>query len=386
LELAFAIAMAPYFAANSQPSLPVWPWLRIDESMRTAHRIDENVSGLTVLELTDPRWGRFVARHPLATPFHHPGWASLVANCYGFRAFAVATTSATGEIRAGLPVIEVRHLRGEPKWVSLPFTDYCPPLLSAPQEEADLVSAVRRASQAAGIRRVVVRAPLAGTARTSATAFRHGIALEGDPARIFAAFPSKTRTHIRQAERKGVTVRRAAHPEDLVDIFYRLHLRNRRRLGVPVQPRRFFRMLWESMIGTGLGLVLVAEASAQPVAAAVVLAWNGTMIGKFIASDEGAWALRPNNLIVWHAVKAACERGCRWFDFGRTDAGNEGLRAYKRSWGAAEEPLIYGTLGPGPELASTPDGRAGQLLASVIRHGPLVVCRATGEALYRYAA
>ena len=137
MEPAFAIAMAPYLAAKSRSSLPVWPWLRIDESMRTSRRIDENVSGLTVLELTDPRWGKFVAGHPLATPFHHPGWASLVANCYNFRAFAVATTNATGEIRAGLPVIEVRHLRGEPRWVSLPFTDYCPPLVSAPQEEAE---------------------------------------------------------------------------------------------------------------------------------------------------------------------------------------------------------------------------------------------------------
>jgi hypothetical protein len=29
---------------------------------------------------------------------------------------------------------------------------------------------------------------------------------------------------------------------------------------------------------------------------------------------------------------------------------------------------------------------AGRLLASVVRHGPLVLCRATGEVLYRYAA
>ena len=64
------------------------------------------------------------------------------------------------------------------------------------------------------------------------------------------------------------------------------------------------------MIKSGLGLVLVAEAAGQPVAAAVVVAWNGTMIGKFIASDEEAWQLRPNNLLVWHAVQAASELGC----------------------------------------------------------------------------
>src|SRR6185437_506678 len=79
---------------------------------------------LTVLELTDPRWGEFVARQPSATPFHHPDCGKLVATCYGFRAFAVATSDATGEM-----------------WVTLPFTDYCPPLVPASQEEADLVGA-----------------------------------------------------------------------------------------------------------------------------------------------------------------------------------------------------------------------------------------------------
>jgi CelD/BcsL family acetyltransferase involved in cellulose biosynthesis len=343
------------------------------------------MSSLAVMKLTDPRWEKFVARHPGATPFHRPEWARLVADCYGFCAFVITTTDAAGEILAGLPVVEVRHIRGEPKWVSLPFTDYCPPLVSAREEEAGLVCAVRRAAETAGIRRVEVRAPLAGTTPVS-TAYRHGIALDSDPATVYAALPSKTRTHIRQAERRGLTIRQAAELEDLTDIFYRLHLRTRRRQGVPVQPRRFFRMLWESVISTGLGLVFIAEASAQPVAGGVVLAWNRTMIGKFIASNEEAWSLRPNNLIVWHAIRAGCEWGCQWFDFGRTDAGNEGLRAYKRSWRAVEEPLVYGTLDAGPEPAPAGNGRTGQVLASVIRHGPLVLCRAVGEALYRYAA
>jgi CelD/BcsL family acetyltransferase involved in cellulose biosynthesis len=346
---------------------------------------DATVSGGTVLELSDPRWSDFVSSQPEATPFHHPDWARLIANCYGFRAFAVATSDAAGQIQAGLPVMEVSHFRTEPKWVSLPFTDYLPPLLAAPEEEALLSAALEQESKAAGIRRVDVRSALAGAA-TCGNAFRHGIPLDEDPDRVFAAFPSKTRTHIRQAERRGVTVRRATEAEDLTDIFYRLHLRNRRRLGVPVQPRRFFRLLWDSLISTGLGLVLIAEAEGQPIGAGVLLAWQSTMIGKFIASDESAWSLRPNNLIVWHAAQEGCARNCRWFDFGRTDADNEGLRAYKRSWGAVEEPLVYGTLGGPTDCASASNGRIGQLLASAIRHGPLVVCRAAGEALYRYAA
>lgn len=344
------------------------------------------MSSPTVLELTDPRWGDFVTRQPSATPFHHPDWGRLIADCYGFRAFAVATSDAAGKLRAGLPVIEVRHFRGEPKWVTLPFTDYCPPLVPAPQEETDLVCALQQASKAAGIQRVEVRAPLEGASFATSTALRHVIALEGDSAAVYAGFRPSVRRNIRQAGRKGVTIRWADRPEDLVDTFYRLHLRTRHRIGVPVQPRRFFRMLWESVIRPGLGSVLIAEASAQPIAAVVLLSWNGTTIWKFNASDERAWSLRANNLITWHIIKTACEQGSQWLDFGRTDAANEGLRVFKRSWGAVEEPLIYGTLGVRPEPAPSMDGMAERLLAAAIRHGPLVLCRAAGEALYRYAA
>jgi len=345
------------------------------------------MDGLTVLETADPRWAGFVAAHPAATPFHHPNWTQLVAGCYGFRSFALALTDATGAIRAGLPVVEVRHFRGGPKWVSLPYTDYCPPLVSEGQEEEQLIAALERTSRAAGVRQVEIRAPVAGDSAADPMALRHVLALDRDPAQVYAGFHrSQVQRNIRRAEREGLTVRQATHPRDLTDTFYRLHLRTRRRQGVPVQPRRFFSLLWENTISTGLGSVLIVEVSAQPIAAAVFLAWNGTVIYKFGASDDSNWSLRPNHLLFWHAIRAACEQGSRWFDFGRTDIGQEGLRNFKLSWGAAEEPLVYGTLGGKPGSASPADGTAARMLGPVIRHGPLLFCRAFGETLYRYVA
>jgi CelD/BcsL family acetyltransferase involved in cellulose biosynthesis len=341
---------------------------------------------LSILDLSDPRWGDFVASQPSATPFHHPDWGRLIADCYGFRAFAVANSDATGQIQAGLPMVEVRHLVSKPKWVSLPFTDYCPPLASAPQEEIELVRALRRASRAAGIREVEIRAPLAGASSAGRGPLRHVIPLEGDPDAVYARFRPSVRRHIRQARRNGVEIRRGERSEDLVDTFYQLHLRTRRRFGVPIQPRRFFRMLWDCVISTGLGSVWIAEVSGWPVGAEVCLSWNGTTISKYSASDERAWPLRANNLLTWHLIKTACDQGSQWLDFGRTDAGNEGLRVFKRSWGAVEEPLVYETLGVRPAPSPAGDSMANRVLASVIRRGPMVLCRATGEALYRYTA
>ena len=348
------------------------------------------IKGLTILELTDPRWREFVTSYPEATPFHHPDWAGLVARCYRFRAFAVAISDDTGTIRAGLPMVEVRHLGGKPKWVSLPFTDHCPPLVPAPQEEAHLADALRRAGAAIGIRRVEVRAPIAGAPAAGPPALRHVLALDADPAAVYAGFHrSQVQRSIRRAERENLTIRQAGRESDVAGTFYRLHLRTRRRQGVPVQPRRFFRQLWDGVIRRGLGSVLIAEAAGRPVAAAVFLTWNGTVIYKFGASDASAWRLRPNHLLFWHAIRTACEQGYQWFDFGRTDAGQQGLRDFKRSWGAAEEPLVYAVLGSGrtQEKHRAPGDRmAATALESAIQHGPLALCRAAGEMLYRYTA
>jgi CelD/BcsL family acetyltransferase involved in cellulose biosynthesis len=340
----------------------------------------------TIADLDDPRWADFVARHPKATPFHHPDWAKLVADCYGFRGFALITHDETGAIRAGLPVVEVRHLHTAPKWVSLPYTDYCPPLAGAQQEQEELAAALKQASSEAGARLVEIRGPLAGSA-AGATALRHVLALSGDPAEVYAGFHrSQVQRNIRRAEREGLTVRLATRPEDLVDTFYRLHLRTRRRQGVPVQPRRFFRQLWDTVISTGLGSVLIVEASDRPIAAAVFLAWNGTVVYKFGASDAASWSLRPNHVLFWHAIRVACEQGYRLFDFGRTDVGQAGLRDFKLSWGATEEPLVYRMLGGKPGPVPIGDGMATRVLGPVIRHGPLLFCRAVGETLYRYVA
>jgi CelD/BcsL family acetyltransferase involved in cellulose biosynthesis len=346
------------------------------------------VDGVTVLPVTDARWAEFVATHPAATPFHHPGWIRVVAGCYGYPAFVLAVSNAAGAIQAAVPLVEVRHVHSGRKWVSLPYTDYCPPLVSAVQYEKPLVAALAQASSAAGVRRVEIHAPVAAIGSTaSPVALRHVIALSRDPAEVYARFHrSQVRRSIRRAEREELTVRFATCPHDLDDVFYRLHLLTRRRHGVPVQPRRFFRLLWENVIATGLGSVLIVEASARPIAAAVFMAWNETVVYKFGASDASSWSLRPNHLLFWHAIRAACMEGHRWFDLGRTDIGNEGLRNFKLSWGSVEEPLVYESLGSKPGSVAPADGMATRMLGPVIRHSPLLICRAVGETLYRYAA
>jgi len=342
---------------------------------------------VNILPLADPRWSAFVQAHPAATAFHHPDWARLVADCYGFRGFALTTTDPSGQIRTGVPMVEVRHFGGRPRWVALPFTDYLPPLVSDQDEESELAGGVREAAQQAGVRRVEVRGTLTGMSATGLPAFRHVLALDADAEVLYGRFHrSQVQRNIRRAEREGLSVRVGEQPEDLLETFYDMHLHTRRRQGVPIQPRRFFRLIWERALSKGLGSVLIVEAGDRPIAAGVFLSWNQTAIYKFGASDWDARSMKPNHMMMWHAVRTACEQGYRWLDFGRTDAGNEGLRSFKSSWGAREEPLVYGAIGAPSERAEASAGTASRVLGAIIRRGPLMICRATGELLYRYTA
>jgi CelD/BcsL family acetyltransferase involved in cellulose biosynthesis len=152
-----------------------------------------------------------------------------------------------------------------------------------------------------------------------------------------------------------------------------------------VQSRRYFSLIWQRLVERGLGFLLIARAAGQPVAAAVFLTLNGTIVMKYSASDAAAWKMRPNNAVFWEAITWACENGYSTWDFGRTDAVDEGLRAFKRRWGAEEVPLTYGILGRARRSGSAA-ARAERLAGPLIRHAPPIVCRELGRAFYRYAA
>ena len=103
--------------------------------------------------------------------------------------------------------------------------------------------------------------------------------------------------------------------------------------------------LWSRLIKSGLGFVVLAYKDSTPIAGALFLAWNGTLIYKYSASDPLYWRYRPNNLVLWTAIRWGCEHGYHLMDFGKTDLANQGLRDFKSGWGATETPLIYSYIG-----------------------------------------
>jgi lipid II:glycine glycyltransferase (peptidoglycan interpeptide bridge formation enzyme) len=56
-----------------------------------------------------------------------------------------------------------------------------------------------------------------------------------------------------------------------------------------------------------------------------VVYWHG-------AAYSDYFELRPVNLLMYEAIKDACENGYSWFDF-NPSGGHEGVKAFKKSFG-----------------------------------------------------
>src|SRR5918912_1354578 len=113
-----------------------------------------------IADVSEPAWARFVADRPEATCFHRPAWTALLADCYRYRGFVLVERDADGTVVAGLPVIEVRRPGGPRRWLSLPFSDECPPLTGPGGSVGVLVAGAEALRRRHGVADLVVRADL----------------------------------------------------------------------------------------------------------------------------------------------------------------------------------------------------------------------------------
>lgn len=337
---------------------------------------------LSLDPISDPAWLALLEDSRSVEAFHHPRWLELLSTQYGY-SISARCIEAEGEIAAGIPIARIESRLTGQRLVSLPFSDICPPVLAEgadPGALASLAEALLEEQRRTGTE-IIVHAPLPDMpgAFVQPRFFRHLLPLAADPAEVESHYSkSQVKRGIKKALREGLRAERRTDVPAL-DAFYGLHVRTRKKLGVPTQPKRFIRRFSE-LFDAGLGFVELVLDGERPIAAAVFLTYAGTMTYKYGASDARELGKRPNNLLFSEAIRWGCEAGFQTLDFGRTDSDNEGLRAFKRSWGASEEELSYTYFAdrePSAELRVRD-----RALSAAIKRSPAGLSRLVGEALY----
>jgi FemAB-related protein (PEP-CTERM system-associated) len=282
------------------------------------------------------RWDQYVMQHEQATHYHLSGWGRVIQKTYGQRALYMLAEEA-GTIRGILPLIVMKSfLRGR-SLTSLPFLDYggiC-------AEDAYAKKQLLAAALSYGEQERIQLLDLRHQSRSGLDLHQFAkkvtliLPLEHDPDRMWKTLHAKVKNQIRKAMKSSLTVQWCGL-EGLKD-FYHIYATNMRDLGSPAHSRYFFQAILEEFTSTKLVLVLL---NSQVIGGGVCLFFRDTILVPWASSLRTFFPYCPNNLLYWEAMRVACERGYRQFDFGRSSYGS-GTYHFKKQWGAVERPLCW---------------------------------------------
>jgi CelD/BcsL family acetyltransferase involved in cellulose biosynthesis len=336
--------------------------------------------------LRDPRWRDLTEKHPGASVFHTPGWLEALRRTYGYEPVAYTTAAPGTDLTNGVVLCRVRSLVTGRRLVSLPFSDHCEPLTERPEDLPSLLHflEVKRTEEKWAYVEMRPRtcdaAPLLGMEPSLRYVF-HTIDLGPRLEHILRRFhKDSTQRKIRRAEREKLTYEEG-RGDALVEKFYPLLLRTRRRQQLPPHPRAWFRNLTESL-GDKVK-IRVASRNGRPIASILTLIHKDVMVYKYGCSDERFHNLGGMHLLFWTAIQEAKHSGCREFDLGRSDADNPGLITFKEHWGAARSQLTY-WRNPAPRLPMATVVLARRLIKFACAHAPNRLLIAAGDIFYRH--
>lgn len=335
--------------------------------------------------LSDPRWPVLVERHPRASVFHSSKFLQALRTVYGYQPAVVTTCPPDAELTNGLALCKINSWVTGQRFVSLPFSDHCEPLVNSADECDDMLVHLEQQLKQDGLKYVEIR-PVSYTPSirtkfgTSVTYCFHRLDLCRSAQELFRAFHKDCiQRKIRRAERENLKYE-AGTSENLLQEFYKLLVLTRRRQYLPPQPLNWFRGLIAAF-GNDLK-IRVAFKDDMAVAGILTLSHKKTMVYKYGCSDAAANKFGGVALLFWRTIQEAQENGLEVFDLGRSNTDNRGLVAFKEHWGATGSLLTYWTYPYKP--ARHPSNWQKKLVKRIVSASPDLALEMAGTLLYRH--
>jgi hypothetical protein len=294
-------------------------------------------------------------------------------------------------IQAALPLFEVRSRLLGDRLISIPHATLCNPLVSTENEMNALLEAGIRLAKELKTPKVEIRTMAAnslienGSLGINRHYKNHYLLLEKDPEDLKKAFHRSVRRKTSQAIKSNLTVKDGCNESDLKK-FYQLYLMLRKQKGLPPQPYKFIKLLWEEFSPSKKINLLLVEYEKQPIAGMLFFKFKNRVSAELSGINNNFRNLCPDHLLLWEAIKSACNEGFEIFDFGRTSIANVGLMDFKKRWGTEiiDLPFYYY-----PKDAPMKDGerkssRSYQIISNVCRKLPNSALKMVGNFIYHH--
>lgn len=311
-------------------------------------------------------WDAFAAAQRGCTHAHRFAWKRIVESVYRHDCPFLCARGPRGELRAVLPLVDVRGPLLGRSFVSMPYLSHGGPLGEPEAVRAVVARAARLAADArAELLELRTAEPLDAGLEQVDEKVSCVLPLDGGADAVWARFPSKLRSQVRRPEKAGATVRFGA---EALDPFFAVFARTMRDLGTPTHPRAFFHAVAQGFGAEAwFGCVYL---DGRPAAAGCALRHGDSVELVWAGALREASAAAPNMLLYWSFIRRAAQEGLGTFDFGRCTPGG-GTHRFKRQWGAADVPLPWHRARRHAAAAPSADRGAFALGARLWRRLPL---------------
>ncbi len=339
----------------------------------------------------DERWNQFVENHPLGWISHLSEWKKILE--IGFphiKGYYFACLDEGQNIRSALPIYAVRSWLTGNRLISVPFSSVCDVLVSTKADYAALIQCaikLLRETDSKYFEIRVLKSKLPELDQLTCPIpcyYHHSINLETELKELFSSFHRTCiRQRINRAYNSGLDITVGESVSDLRK-FYGLYLLNRKRLGLPTQPYRFFKALWSHFYPLGYVRLLIAEKAGTPIGGLLLFLFNNRVSVEFAASDFNYLNLSPNQMLFWEAIQYAKKEKYRTFDFGRTHQANKGLRTFKKRWGTEEVACLnfYYPEKAAMNVYERENSWKYKLTSNLCKNAPVFLQKAIGEFCY----
>jgi CelD/BcsL family acetyltransferase involved in cellulose biosynthesis len=304
---------------------------------------------LKLEELDRDAWDKLMDSTPKSGVFHTWHWAAVLEQSFeSMEAVFFVIEDGDGYL-CGLPAV-VESRPPVKRFLSMPFGSYGG-LVAGNAERAEqecLAQEVCRYSSERGMWHSEI-ADFYGTCTLdSLSGFRrndiqsHLIDLSGGFDLVWREkFNKNVRKMVRQARRKGVTVKSFSGQGDL-ERYTLLAEHTLKRRGSMTRELALYSNCIKLMGPPGHARGHLAWWEGKPVAGAIHLVDKRMAMNWLSASDSRYWHVRPNNLVVSRVIEEMCKEGAVKYNFGSSPDSAKELIRYKESWGA--EKYLYSCL------------------------------------------
>jgi len=332
-----------------------------------------------------PGWDSLLLDNNNYDFFHTSAWAQVLKKSYGFTPIYFAEFD-DDRLSFLMPFMEVGSSIFGKKAVSLPFTDQCAPFALNKESLGEAVRFVIEYGEKSGWKSLEWRddSYFSEEVLSSERFYTHDINLDKTESEIFSSFDDGNQRNIKKSGREGVIIR-SEQSLDSLGKFHQLNCLTRKRHGLPPQPFAFFNNVFEDVISKGRGTVVSAFYKETVIASSVFFYFGKRALFKYGASNMEFQNLRPNNLIMWEALKWVRQQGFKTMNLGRTEAENQGLLRYKRAWGAKESLLKYYKYDLRKKSFLQKHSGLGPMSTKLLARTPISVLRLIGRLFYRHA-